>query len=280
MAVAAWIAAGAPFAAAAEGKQPIKFSGCSISAVAYMKDMAKAFEEKRGVPVEVKGGGVPVGIANTMSGESHLGGSCRHLLDKEQKEGAVSTVVGYDMLVFIVHPTNQVNSLTMDQIRGVFAGKIQNWSDVGGPKEPIILVGRESADAGVSTMFRERVMRGWEVSPNTVDLQSTSDIEKAMETEQYRWGIAVTGISSAALRKVKMLSLNVVRPSRQSFLDGSYPLARPLYLVTKGPPAGPTRDFIDFVLAPEGQKVMSKNAFSKQEYCNRQVALTGRCDEK
>lgn len=266
-------------AGAADKKEGVKFSGCSISAAAYMKDMAKAFEEKKGIPVEVKGGGVPVGIANTLSGKSDIGGSCRYLLDAEKKGGATSTIVGYDMLVFIVHPSNPVSSLTMDEVRKVFSGKITNWSEVGGPKESIIVVGRESPDAGVATMFREKVMRGWEISKNTADFQSTGDVEKALETDQYKWGIGVTGISSAGLRKLKMLALNVNVPNRATFLAGSYPLARPLYLVTKGKPEGQTKAFLDFVLSDEGQQLMAKNAFSKKEYCQRQMAMTGTCDE-
>lgn len=277
-AAAAVLAASAGSAEEKAASPGLKFAGCSISSVAYMKDMAKAFEAKTGVPVEVKGGGVPVGIAKTLEGKVQLGGSCRHLLDSEEKKGAVSTVVGYDMLVFLVHPNNPVSTITMDQLRKVFAGKITNWKELGGPDKKIVVVGRESPDAGVATMFREKVMKGWEITPNTVDRQSTSEIEQELETNE--WGIGVSGVSSAVLRKVKLLKLNVVAPDRPSFRNGSYPLARPLYLVTSGKPDGLTKQFIDFVLSADGQKIMGKNAFSLDDFCERQKALTGTCDKR
>jgi phosphate transport system substrate-binding protein len=276
-ALAAWFLAASPSFAADAPAKTLRFAGCSISAVAYMKDMAKAFEAKYQIPVEVKGGGVPVGIKSTLDGKVELGGSCRHLLGPEIQRGAVSTIVGYDMLVFIVHPSNPVGTLSMDQVRGIFSGKIKNWNEVRGPDHEIIIVGRESEDAGVATMFREKVMRETPITPNRVDLQSTSDIELEMEKNQY--GIAVTGISSAQLRKVKLVGLNIMKPSRETFLNGAYPLARPLYLVTHGEPAGTTKQFLDFVLGPEGQKIMAKNAFSLDDYCSREKAISGTCDK-
>jgi phosphate transport system substrate-binding protein len=270
------LAASAAFAASTPPKT-LKFAGCSLSAVAYMKDMAKAYEAKYQVPVEVKGGGVPVGIKSTLDGKVELGGSCRHLLKPEIEKGARSTIVGYDMLVFIVNPSNPIGTLSMDQIRGIFSGKIKNWNELGGPDHEIIIVGRESEDSGVATMFREKVMRDTPITENRIDLQSTSDIELEMEKNQY--GIAVTGISSARLRKLTLLSLNVTKPSRETFLNGAYPLARPLYLVTLGEPKGATKRFLDFVLSPEGQVIMAKNAFSLDDYCSREKAMTGKCNK-
>ena len=251
---------------AEEGTARVKFAGCSISAGAYMKDMAKSFEEKTGIPVEVKGGGVPMGIAGTLSGNVDLGGSCRHLLKKEEEQGAVGTVVGYDMLMFIVHPDNLADSLTLEQVRSVFSGKISNWKELGGLDQPIILVGREAEDAGVAVMFREMVMKDLPLSDKRLDLLSSSEIEK--EVEANRYGIGVTGIS-ALLRKVKVLKVDGVAPTRDNFRNGTYPLVRPFYLMTKGAPQGLARQFIDFVLSPEGQLVMAKNAVPMDDYLYR-----------
>lgn len=238
-----------------------------------MKDAAKAFEAKFGVPVEVHGGGVNLGIRQTLDGKVELGGSCRHLLDDEKAQGAVATIVAYDMLVFMVHPGNPVGSLTLDQVRGIFAGKITNWSEVGGPDQKILIVGREGSRSGVGTMFREKVMQGVEDIPPAVETPSSKETELAME--KTPWGIAVSGISSASLRKVKLLKLHVSDPDRANFVKGTYPLARPLYLVTKGPPQGLTKKFIDFMLSDEGQKIVSRHAFSLAEYCEREKAITG-----
>jgi len=251
-----------PGVASAEGD--LKFAGCSISAAAYMKDMAKAYREKYGVPVEVGGGGVPVGIKATLDGKVQLGGSCRHLLGKEVQAGAVSTLVGYDMLVVIVHPSNPVDSLTLAQVRDIFSGRVTDWKQLGAPPGKIQIVGREADDAGVRVMFQEMVMKGLPQAKDAIPLESSSLIEKEIESNAS--GVAVTGVSSAVLRKVKILKLDGVAAGKKSLADGSYPLVRPLYLVTKGAPEGEVKRFIDFVLSKEGQAIMAKNAFSIPEY--------------
>ena len=251
----------------ADEAQKLKFAGCSISAVAYMKDMAKAYEKKTGIPVEVKGGGVPMGIAATTSGKVDLSGSCRHMLKREIESGAVPTVVGYDMLMVIVHPENPVESLTIEQVRRIFSGKLANWKQAGGPDKGIVLVGREVDDAGVAVMFKEMVMKDLPMSENRLNLLSSSEIEQEMEGNKY--GIAVTGIS-ALTRKVKVLKINGTAASRENFRNGGYPLVRPLYLVTKGRPSGPTKNFIEFVLSEEGQIVMAKNAIPIADFRFRQ----------
>ncbi len=251
---------------AAEGEARIKFAGCSISTGAYMKDMGKSFEERNGIPVEVKGGGVPLGIAATLSGKVDLGGSCRHLLKGEEEKGAVATIVGYDMLMIITHPDNPAESISADQIREVFAGKITNWKEIGGADQPIVLVGRETEDAGVAVMFKELIMKGTPISDNRLDLLSSSEIEK--EIEANRFGIGVTGIS-ALLRKLKVLKVDGVAPNKENFRNGSYPFIRPLYLVTKGQPQGLAKQFIDFTLSPDGQAVMAKNAVPIADFRGR-----------
>lgn len=229
-----------------------------------MKDMARAYYTKYGIPVDVGGGGVPVGIKATLNGKVQLGGSCRHLLSAEEKAGAVSTLVGYDMLVMIVNPSNSIDSLSLAQVRDIFSGKITNWKALGGPDQKIQIVGREADDAGVRVMFQEMVMKGFSQSKDAIPLESSSLIEKEIETNPF--GIAVTGVSSAVLRKVKILKLDGVSADKKSLASGRYPLVRPLYLVTKGKPEGGVKKFIDFVLSKEGQQIMSKNAFSIPEY--------------
>ena len=160
-------------------KHELKFAGCTISAVSFMKDMAKAYMSKYQIGIQIMGGGVPVGIQCTLDGTVDMGGSCRHLLENERKAGAVSTLVGYDMLVIIVHPSNPVESLNLDQVKSIFSGKISNWQQVGGSDEPIIIVGRESDNAGVSVMFQEMVMKHIPISEkNRIPLQSSALIEK------------------------------------------------------------------------------------------------------
>lgn len=270
---AAWLPLLLLPALAAGAERALRFAGCSVSTYAYMEEMAQAYARRHGTPVDVKGGGVPLGIAAAVAGNVDLGGSCRHLLPTEKKKGAVTTAVGYDALVFIVHPSNPVSSLTLDQVRALFSGRAARWSAVGGEDKPVVLVGREMPDAGVAVMFRAMVMKDERQKKSPLTLRNTSEIEREIETNPY--GLAVSGISARG-RKVKILKINGVFPDREHVRDGSYPLVRPLYLVTKGPPRGAAAHFISFVLGAEGQAVMGRRAFTLEDGRARNRTLSAR----
>ena len=81
-------------------------------------------------------------------------------------------------------------------------------------------------------------------------------LEQFVESTEYAFG--VTGVSSARKRKVKILAFDGVDPTPQNIASGDYPLFRPLYLVTKGPPAGAKKDFLEWILSDEGQAVLAR----------------------
>ncbi len=89
--------------------------------------------------------------------------------------------------------------------------------------------------------------------------KSTGPLESAIENDFGLWGIGLSGVSSAKRRKVKMLTLDGIYPSKENITAGTYPsLYRPLYLFTKGEPQGLAKKFIDFALSDEGQAVISR----------------------
>lgn len=253
---------------------PAKIAACSVSFDAYLKDMAEAFALKTGTtPAELIRSGVPVSIAAALNKKSDFGCGCRHITPEEKDRGAVETEVGYDMLVIMVHPSNPVEGLTLDQVRGIFSGKITDWGLVGGVKgRPVVLVGRESKGAGVTVSFEQMVMKGEPLSQKRLSLAHSGDIEREMEANPY--GVAISGLS-ARKRRVKLLKLEGAPPDSAHFRDGTYPLARPLFMVTKGLPQGRAKDFLDFILSPEGQAVLARNAYTLEDWKERGRALTG-----
>ena len=254
--------------------KPAKIVSCSVSFDAYLTDMADAFATKTGsTPLQLIRAGVPVAVAAALNNKSEFGCGCRHLTPEEQARGGVETEVGYDMLVIIVHPSNPVEDISLDQVRGIFSGKITDWGQVGGVKgRPIVLVGRESAGAGVTVSFMDMVMKGEHISDKRLSLANSGGIEQEMESNPY--GIAVSGLS-ARKRRVKLLKLEGAAPDSEHFRNGAYPLARPLFMVTKGPPQGLAKHFLDFVVSPEGQTVMGRNAYTFEDWAQRTRALAG-----
>jgi phosphate transport system substrate-binding protein len=244
----------------------INYIGCSVSKIAFMQDIAKAYEAKTGIKVNVGGGGVTVGIKSVILGKVDIGGSCRHGFKEEVAQGVVFTQVGGDALVVFVHPSNPIDNLTPEQVLGIFTGKITDWSEVGGSQQKILPVGRDDLTSGVERMAREIIFKDLLIrfSKDAIARLSSSEIEQ--EVEENPLGIGMSGISSAKTRKLKILKINDVYPSKENIINMSYPYSRPLYLCTKGKPTGKNKDFIDFVLSEEGQIIVGKNALNLKEF--------------
>lgn len=245
----------------------ITWSGCSISKNAFMGEMAAAYKKKTGVEVDLKGGGATKGIRNVASQESHVGGTCRHVIEDPTtlstlaEERRVQLVpVAWDALVVIVHKDNPVDNLTMDQLKALFLGKVTNWKELGGKDAPIELYVRKGKVSGVGRTLREIVFNDYDqefVAKHVVE--ESSKLEEDMVTNPN--GVGVTGVSSA--RKIsniaKILKLNGKDPSFEHIKNGDYLLYRPLYMVTHLQNADPeVRKFINFVMGPEGKEIMRK----------------------
>jgi phosphate transport system substrate-binding protein len=249
----------------AEKKQrTISWTGCDVSKKAYMARAAEEYEKLTGIRIVVTGGGATRGIRATAGGQSDIGGTCRHCLpaDAEEETGAVMTHVAWDALVFFTHPDNPVGDISTDEAKKILTGKIRNWSDVGGPDAQIVPAFRRQTAhgklSGVGYMTRLLLFGDVEQDYTNDALfhRSSGPIEQFVESTEFSF--AVTGVSSAKKRKVKILSLDGVHPrDKHNIQSGAYRLFRPLYLVTKGEPTGETKKFLDWILSDTGQQVLS-----------------------
>ena len=244
--------------------EELKFAGCSTSTISYMKDVAKAYEAKTAIKVDVKGGGATLGIKSAGAGTVDMGGTCRYLIEDEGKDTKL-TIVAYDALVFIAHKSNPVGNVTKAQMINIFEGKIKNWKELGGEDKPIIVVERHEETDGVRLMLNDKLGYKIKLAESAIKVQSSNEVEKEIEKNPYAFG--VTGSGSAVQRELKLLSYNGAAPNKENYLNGKYPLIRPLYLATKkGEPSEKTKKFFEFLLSDEGQLVVSKNAISIKEY--------------
>lgn len=245
--------------------EAITFKGCSITRRAFMTEAARAYEKKTGIRINVIGGGATLGIRSTIAGDTEMGGTCRPPLPDRfnEEKGSYLTHVAWDALVFITHTSNPVNNITLNQAKDILLGRITNWKELGGPNKRIILVLRaqnpEEGEeySGVGYMLRLMLFEGSEIefSKNAIYVRDSEKVEEIIETTPYTF--AVTGVSSAKKRGLKVLSLNGIEPTKGNIASGAYPLFRPLFIVTKGKPAGKVKDFIDWLLSKEGQKLIS-----------------------
>jgi phosphate transport system substrate-binding protein len=121
---------GTPLQAAetADAKPVIQWAGCGISKKAFMSEMAKAYEKKTGIKINLSGGGATKGIRKAAAGQIDIGGACRVSLENHKQERDAHQVpVAWDALVVIAHKDNPVKNIKFDQIRGIYLGKIKNW---------------------------------------------------------------------------------------------------------------------------------------------------------
>jgi phosphate transport system substrate-binding protein len=243
----------------------ITWAGCGISKNAFMNEMAAAYEKKTGIKVELLGGGATKGIRQVASKEVQIGGTCRHVIEKDKstmthdEERRVELrPVAWDALVMITHKDNPVDSISLAQLRKIYKGQITNWKELGGNNAPIELYVRTGKISGVGRTLRELLFYNYDeefVAKHVVEESAT--LEKDMVTNPN--GAGVTGVSSARKLKgvAKILKIDGKEPSYDNIRTGQYLLYRPLYMVTNLQEKDPeVKKFVAFVAGDEGKKIM------------------------
>jgi phosphate transport system substrate-binding protein len=253
------VTTGSAIAADRAPRADLVWCGCGIVKTAFMAEAAAAYHNATGKVISISGGGATLGIRNTAAGKSDIGGSCRPAKPdiSDREKGVDMTLVGWDALVVMVHPDNPVNNLTVDQLYRIMTGDIKNWNEVGGENAPILVVVRTGKMSGVGYMARKMLFNDPRANfyRRAVNLQSSGPVE--MKVEHRRDAIGISGVSSAKRRKVKLLSLDGLAPTKENVASGRYPFYRPLFLMTKGRPQGEVKKFLDWLLSPVGQRVVS-----------------------
>jgi len=226
----------------------------STSIQPFAEKWAEAFHAKHAdVDIHVQGGGSTAGIKAAVTGTAQIG-TCSRELRPEEARQVTATVVARDGETVIVNPTLPVSDLTVEQVRGIYAGEIKNWKEVGGPDRSITVVTREQG-SGARGAFEELVMKGKTITSAALVQDSQGAVRQMVSTDPSAIGYVSHGVVD---RSVKGLNLNGVEPNEETIVSGRYPVVRPFLFLTKGEPSGIAKDFIDWVLSPEGQAIGRK----------------------
>lgn len=239
-------------------------SGCSVSNIGYLTDLAKEYERRTGVRVLVRGGGSVVGIEDLRNGKVDFAATCRPKAAGDP-EDVTFIQVAWDALVFIVHPSNPIENLSLNDVRAIYAGRITDWRQVQGRSGPIkVFISRAKQGlSGVEASTKSLVLDGQDPAEtaNTLFVASTGIVEQMVE--ETPGAFATTGFTSARKRIVKILKVNGVSPSIKTIIRSNYPLKRPLFILLPKKPKPEAKKFIDFVLSRDGQKfIRSLNVVS------------------
>lgn len=227
------------------------------------------------VAVAVTGGGSGTGIAALLSNTCDIAELSRELkpeeiaMAREKGFDPRQVTVALDGLAVVVHPANPVSQLTLDQLAAIFSGSVRNWKEVGGGDLPIVVLSRE-VNSGTHVYFKEHVLRRGsqesqaEFAANALLLSSSQAIADEVAQNPGAVGYYGMGYISAkekALAVAKDAASPYVRPTIENVVSKAYPISRPLLMVTRGQPQGLAAQFLDFVLSPEGQKIVVKIDF-------------------
>jgi phosphate transport system substrate-binding protein len=211
-----------------------------------------------GVEISVRGGGSGVGIAGLLDGTCDIAMSSREMkpeeLQKAKEKGFVpkEIKIGLDGIAVIVNPKNPLKGLTLSQLKDIYTGKVVNWKELGWRDEKIIVVSRDSA-SGTFECFNEIVLKKEPLTPRA--LYQASNKAVAVTVSNTKGAIGYIGMAYLE-PKVKALAVEGVMPCEETVRKGLYPISRPLFFYVKGEPKGLVKEFIDFVLSADGQKLV------------------------
>lgn len=250
----------------------------STSMAPVLKALTDAYSRQRpNVVFDLRGGGSTLGEAAIRAGRYDIVASTLFPPDPEAgrpappgDETLVRTPIGLDGLAIVVHPTNEVAALSLVQLRDIFSGKVLNWQALGSNAGEIVLVSREDG-SGARDLFETRVMGEERVSLTAVVMPTSQDVVDYVagnpaaigyvsRAHAAAWmpGEETTTDTALAEAPIKVLALEGRWPTRNALVAQQYVLTQPLYLITRGAPAGRVRQFIDFVLSPAGQAIVAQ----------------------
>lgn len=260
---------------AASGKNSIQVKG-SDTMVNLGQAWAEKYMERNSAEfVAVTGGGSGTGFSSLISGTCDIAMASRSIKEKEialAKQRGISpfeTKVAMDGLAVVVNPENPVSKLTIDQLAGIFTGKITNWKEINGEDKKIVILSRE-VNSGTHVYFKEHVLRKGdlnskeEFAPTALLLSSSQAIADEVAGNPAAIGYYGMGYICAKQKAIliaKDQKSEYVAPTIENVINGKYPISRPLFIYTNGQPQGLVKKFVDFVLSKEGQDIVLKTDF-------------------
>ncbi len=233
--------------------------------------IAKAFAESYmrqnpGVNIMVSESGSGNGAKALLNGTCDIANLSRHLKDTEKKamdeKGVkpVARVVAFDALPVIVHPSNKVKGLTIDQVRDIYTGKVTNWKEVGGSDQTIVVISRDT-NSGTFETFKELVLgKDAKIIGSAEYTGSNGGVRQRVQMTKGAIGYAGLGFVD---NSVKALEINGVAPSAETVIAKQYPLSRELFMFTNGEPKPESLagKFLGMSTSDKGKEIIEEIGF-------------------
>ena len=257
-------AEGAADPAAAPGSKIILVGSTSVDPLA--QKLAEAYKAKTpDVDIEIQAVGSSAGIKAALDGSATIGMSSRELKEEEIAEGATPHIICRDGIAVAVNPENPVQNLSKEQVQKIFMGEITNWKEVGGNDEEILVVSRESG-SGTRGAFEEilkieKEVEGKKISglvETALQAEGTGAVKANVASKENAIGYVSLGYIDETIKTVQVEGADA---TAENITAGTYPVARPFVLVTKGEISETDQAFLDFVMSSEGQAEAEKDGY-------------------
>ncbi len=233
---------------------------------------AEKFVEKKngGISITVNGGGSGVGIQSAGSGRADIGMASRNITPRERKRfqnpGLRVLPVGRDAVVCVISSevySAGVQALSKEQIGDIYLGKIKNWQELGGPDREIVVIDKER-HRGTRHVFMKYVFGNENARTPGARLVTGSNNEEQTKIAQSDSAI---GMLSLAWINDDVVGVGIregdeiIEPTLENVRRNRFPIARDLNLIVAGEPLGRVKEFVEFMLGPEGQNIVAESGY-------------------
>jgi phosphate transport system substrate-binding protein len=227
------------------------------------------------ISISVTGGGSGTGIASLINGTVDIANASRQIKPEElelahnNNKDPVEHIIARDAIAIVINPDNPIDRLTLQQLSDIYSGKINNWQELGGENRPIVRLSRES-NSGTHVYFLEEVLRLGDkdnktfFSPDTLLLPSSEGISAEIRVNRNAIGYDGLGYVTPDLKVVAVgrnTNSEYVLPSEENVNNDTYPIARDLYMYTDGQPQGVIKQYINWIISAEAQKIVADLGF-------------------
>jgi phosphate transport system substrate-binding protein len=229
-----------------------------------MDMVSTAYTKKKDVNIIIQSEGSKTGIDSLINGQCDIAMSSSRISPSLMEEAESKKlnlkefIFAYDMIVPIIHPSNPVQNLSLQQLRDIFTGAIESWKEVGGKTEKI-LVAHRNTSSGTRDVWNEMVLKSENAPKDHVFLQSNSEVLAYVKTNHSAIGYISFGYVN---NEIKTASVNDIEPTLQNAVDKRFPILRNLYLyVTEENFSNEIKSFIIYLLSNEGQEIVKQGGF-------------------